>query len=184
MGNLIYDPEGNVIGKLPNKIVSHEYPNYPDNPPPDQPPTNAKNEVIIPRPKPVESLEITGWNAHFIGKRLFEIDKTGQSTKYIAMTGSVVNTDIKLQYNFRLVRIELKHTDTNKADSTDSLSATISRKKYGLWNVLAQNTAIVKADADFLFGETYEFLQTELRLALNTTSTDRIYVVIVIQLLN
>jgi len=100
------------------------------------------------------------------------------------MTGSAVNFDFRIPRAHRLLRIAFKHTASTKADSTDSLSLTVKRlMESGLWKKIFEDTAILVADIDALFGEKYESRPQSYRITANTTNTDLLYVEVFVQLL-
>lgn len=118
----------------------------------------------------------------YLGGKKYEL--TLKPPFYVVQTGSAVITNFRIQMPHRLIRVEAKHTNSSNADSSNALTWSLTR---AIANNLFQkliNYANV-ATIDFLeeFGEGYEFPDMEYQLITNTTSTDRFYLKITLQLL-
>lgn len=131
-----------------------------------------------------ERPNVTDCNVTYLGKRLYRVTPRVPNNFYIAMTGSDVNFDFSVDKSHRLVRMIVKHTDSSKDESMDSLSLTLQRMaESGLRVDLFEDTAILATDIVIEFGVKYEFGPTPYRLTGNSTNTDRLYVEWIIQLL-
>ena len=107
--------------------------------------------------------------------------------KYITMTGSDIITEVGILEPHILKKVELKHTDNAKAESTDTLKITFQRRME-LLDVLLHDLyedakGTKKSDIRLLFGENYEYPSQYYRLTLNSTNTDRIYLEIYVELI-
>lgn len=106
------------------------------------------------------------------------------SDGYIVQTGAAVTTYLELPVAHELIRVELKHTDNVDADSVDALTYSIARRATGnIFLVLASGAAVVVADIIETFGEDYPFGSSYYRLVTDTTNTDRIYPIVIIEAL-
>ena len=131
----------------------------------------------------IEHIDIEGsvlWEQRPIGKRQFEITLP---TKYKAMTGAAVTETLKIREWHRLIKIEIKHTDANKANSTDALTWFVERDFLGCTNGIKMISYTNSTVIDFseLFGEGYEYPQAEYRFSFNTTNLHRIYLKVFVQ---
>lgn len=118
----------------------------------------------------------------YIGGKKYEL--TLKPPQYILQTGSAVTTNIYIQMPHRLIKVEVKHTDSSNADSTASLTWSLTRAIAN--NLLEKLINYVSSTVtDFIekFGEGYEFPDMQYQLITNTTNTHRIYPKITIQLL-
>jgi len=130
----------------------------------------------------VRSLNLDDFDDRYLGKRLFEL--TLKSPFYVAQTGSAVTKIYKIPYNHRLVKVEVKHTDGNDADSTDAFTWSFSRQIVkNLFEKLIDYSS--STDTDFIewFGEGFEFPNMTYKFITNTTNGHRVYLKITIQLL-
>lgn len=123
------------------------------------------------------------WKIAYLGKKqyLFTL-----KDEYVLMTGSPVNLDFGIIKAHRLIKVELKHTNSAKTESIDALDITFQRKMEKLGSLLHdlfEESGIIKSDIRLLFGEKYEYLSQYYRLTLDTTETDRIYLEVYVQLM-
>jgi len=129
----------------------------------------------------IDNVDVT-----YLGKNLYEIVLKQTGNRYINQTGSNVALTFKFPFAHRLVRVELKHTDSSDADSTDALTWSLKRAfPDGLWLSIIAFTGSTVTDffeTDDL-GEQAEFPNMEYQLNTNTTNTDRCRVIMTIQLL-
>ena len=98
--------------------------------------------------------------------------------KFITMTGANVVTNLTILKGHKLKKLELKHTDSAKAESVVSLLITFQRileKLDSLPHDLFEETACEKSDKRVVFNSGYEYPSQTYRLTLNTTITHRIY---------
>jgi len=131
------------------------------------------NEDIV---RPSKDLDVT-----YIGNAEHLITL---KNKYIEMTGVNVIVELTVLKGHILKRLELKHTDSSKVESIDSLLITFQRRLEmldSLLHDLFEETACVKSDKRVIFG--YEYPSQTYRLTFNTTITDRIYPELYIELL-
>jgi hypothetical protein len=127
-----------------------------------------------------EGIDAKDFDVQHIGKRIYELTlKTP-----ITASGGAVNHDYVITEKHRLVRVEVKHTTSANVDSADAFTWALSKQIKGLFQKLVSYTASVASDFIELFGEGYEFSSTTYRLTENTTNTDRIYLKLVVQLLD
>ena len=124
------------------------------------------------------------WNITYIGngEHLLTL-----KNEYIEMKGSDVITEFGILEPHILKKIELKHTDNAKAESTNKLKITIQRRMELLDSLLMDLyedlKGTVKSDIRLIFEHNYEYPSQYYRLTLNTTNTDRIYPELYIELL-
>ena len=105
--------------------------------------------------------------------------------KFITMTGANVITNLTILEGHILKKLELKHTDSAKAESIVSTLITFQRileELDSLPHDLFEETACVKSDKRVIFNSGYEYPSQTYRLTLNTTNTHRIYVELYIAL--
>ena len=124
------------------------------------------------------------WNITYIGNGEYLITL---KNKYIPMTGVNVITEFAILEPHKLKKLELKHTNSAKAESSDNLKITFQRR-MGLLDALLHDlyedaVGTTASDKRFLFGDNYEYPSQYYRLTLNTTNTDRIYPELYIELL-
>lgn len=118
----------------------------------------------------------------YLGGRKYEL--TLKPPYYILQTGSEVITNIYIQMPHRLIKVEVKHANSSDADSTASLTWSLTRAiAKNLFEKLVSYTATATYDFLELFGEGYEFPDMQYQLKTNTTNTDRFYLKITVQLL-
>ncbi len=105
--------------------------------------------------------------------------------KFIPMTGANVVIEFGILEGHILRRLELKHTDSAKAESIDSLTITFQRRLEMLDSLLHDlfEETTTKSDKRVIFGSEYTYPSQFYRLTLNTTNTDRIYPEVYIELL-
>lgn len=120
------------------------------------------------------------WNVTEIGNGDYLLTL---KNKYIEMTGANVVTNFTILEGHTLERLELKHTDSAKAESVVSTLITFQRILEMLDSLphdLFEETACVKSDKRVIFG--YDYPSQSYRLTLNTTNTHRIYPEVYIRL--
>lgn len=114
-----------------------------------------------------------------LGGNLYALEPT---TGYILQTGAAVTVYLELPVKHRLVRVDIKHTDSADADSTDALAYSISKRHTGnIYIVLAADAACVVSDVIESFGEDFPMGNTNYLIVTTTTNTDRLYLVFVIE---
>lgn len=131
----------------------------------------------------VEQLEIKEtavWDQEFIGKRQYVLRL---KAKTITMTGSAVTRALTILEWHRIIKIEVKHTDSAKDDSTDALTWYLERKFFDCSSGIALASYTSSTISDFIeaFGEKFEYPRAEYELSFNTTNTDLIYLEVYIQ---
>ncbi len=139
-----------------------------------------KNGMSYPNP-----LNVKGFKVKYLGKRIYELTYYDEvnSLYYIGMTGSAVNTFLTINENHRLIKVELKLTDSSNADSTTALTSDLYRAiSEGLYLNVWSSTGI-EADRFKNFGEGYEYPDMTYKLSATGTNTDRLRVKFTIQLL-
>ena len=100
----------------------------------------------------------------------------------VTMTGSAVLTYLELPIRHRLLRFELKHTDSSDVDSVDALDYSLARRiTSNLFLVMASGRAITDSDIIETFGDDYPAGSTYYRTSLDTTNTDLIYPLFIIE---
>lgn len=132
-----------------------------------------------PYPQSLEGFDVTP-----LGKNVYELRLRTSNGLFIEQTGSNVATTADLKIPHRLCRIDLKHTNSSNADSTDALTWNAKRiTPYGLVINLAAYSGSNGTDFVEEFGEGYEFNSTQYQINTNTTNTDRVIVIFTVQLL-
>ena len=114
-----------------------------------------------------------------LGKGIFQV-----SLAVITCTGANVTQYFTIPFLHRMHRIDVKHTDSAKADSVDALTYSL---KYGtviapeLLFALEVNTATIVTDTSHIYSK---FVRSASRYQLisNTTNTDLLYVTLVIEI--
>lgn len=98
--------------------------------------------------------------------------------KYIPMTGANVITNVTILEGHILRKLELKHTDSAKAENSTATLITFQRileELDALPHDLFEETACEKSDKRIIFNSGYQYPSQTYRLTLNTTTTHRIY---------
>ena len=72
--------------------------------------------------------EIPGGKIRFLGHGHFSV-----TLDVIAQTGADVTTLLNIPFSHELTTITVKHTDANKADSTDAQTVTFNHRYDNLW---------------------------------------------------
>lgn len=131
---------------------------------------------------------IKNWSVKDLGKRQFELVYTpSEGVHYMTLTGSAVTVDLQIPHAFRLQRVEVKHTDSAKANGTDAFTWFFQVLDWsdGLPFKIISYTASVVSDFledDFL--EVYSYPQgSNFQFSLDSTNTDLAYLKVIIQLL-
>ena len=121
-----------------------------------------------------------GWQSLPLGQDMFWM----YPTTYIEQTGAAVEVALDIPFNFKLIAILLEHTDSSDALSTDALTWSFNvATRVGL----AQNFPIVSYTASVtsqfleIFGDDFVYPQGGYVLSMDTTNTDRVRVVLVLQ---
>ena len=130
-----------------------------------------------------KTLNLEDFDEIHLGKRVYEL--TLKTPYYVAQTGSAVTNTYKIPYHHRLVKVEVKHCDTNDADGTDAFTWSLSRQIVkSLFMKLIDYSGSTVTDFLHAFGEKYEFPNMTYKFITNTTATDRVYLKVTIQLLS
>lgn len=127
------------------------------------------------------------WYFDLIGKNIWKITYKGASNiTYIAMTGSDVTTELHIPFPHRWNSTHFRHADSSNDDSNAKLTITIRRAKTK--NTPAQFEEDMFHIANYqhvklteLWGEMFEREASTYNVIMNSTSTDRIYLVFYIQ---
>jgi len=125
-------------------------------------------------------------------EKLWDVEAIGNGdylltlkAKFIYMTGTNIITNFTILQGHILKKLELKHTDSAKAENTTATLITFQRileKLDALPHDLFEETACVKSDKRVVFNSGYEYPSQTYRLTLNTTITHRIYPELYIEL--
>jgi hypothetical protein len=129
-------------------------------------------------------LDVDNWNVNYIGGKTFLLTPKSPNNRYIAMTGNNVETLLKIDKNFRLLRITWIHsTATKTTKSEDSLIYSITRyDEDGIPEVEVADTTNAK-DASITYEENDgQFPACVLGFNFNTTLNDRIYLKVYVRL--
>jgi len=98
--------------------------------------------------------------------------------KFITMTGANVITNLTILEGHILRKLELKHTDSAKAENATATLITFQRileELDSLPHDLFEELACEKSDKRVVFNTGYQYPSQTYRLTLNTTITHRIY---------
>lgn len=130
------------------------------------------------RPKIV----LKDFDVEYLGKKLYKL--TLKDPFYVLQTGSAVTKNYKLPFAHRLVRVEVKHTDSSDADNTAAFTWSFAVQKVkGIFEKIIDYASATKTDFIWKFGEGWEFPNGVYKFITNTTNTHRAYLTMVIQLL-
>ena len=89
---------------------------------------------------------IPGANIRFLGHGHFEV-----TLDVIAQTGSAITTLLDIPFAHELTTIMVKHTDANRADSTDAQTVTFNHRYGNLWfNVWTINAGVASDNTNTL----------------------------------
>ena len=102
----------------------------------------------------------------------------------ITAIGSAVTQYFTIPFMHRLLRVEVKHTDSAYVDCTDALTYSLkygSTSKNSLLFAVAAKSATAVTDNAHIFSEFWRSM-TRYQLVTNTTNTDLIYVSLLIRL--
>lgn len=127
-----------------------------------------------------------GWKSIHIGKRIYKLVPTAG---YVTQTsaGAAHNHDFVVGLPFRLISFSMEHTDNANAASTVALTWSLNKyetSQLPLADPLVSYTSSTATYFKEIFGEGYEMDKGQMRLTTNTaTDTDRLHIVVYIQLL-
>lgn len=123
---------------------------------------------------------IVRWDFIPLGQNMFLIEPTTFSTA----TGAAINIDLAIPFPFKLIAILLEHCDAANALGTDALTWSFNilprRGLIHAFPIVSYTTSIASQFYE-IFGDDYVFPAATYRLIHNTTNTDRIRVLFVIQ---
>jgi hypothetical protein len=114
-----------------------------------------------------------------LGKGFYKID-----LPIIICSGSDITQYFIIPFNHQLHRLELKHTDSSNADSTDALTYYL---KYGstlspeLLFTIVKNIATLESDSAHLFKSYWRSL-SRYQLITNSTNTDKLYISLLVEI--
>ena len=123
-------------------------------------------------------LDVTGWEAKYIGKGLWNLLPGTNADRCMVMTGQAVTRDAHIPIPHRFVRFEWKHTDSSYADSVVATAAYLYRvdnepsyvtSTTGLQWTMYGEAASTASTTIVPFGESYEYLDCIYRLSFSTT---------------
>ncbi len=132
-------------------------------------------------------MDVDGWDERYIGKGIWELRPHIDDTYHnkIPMTGAAVEVTAHIPINFRLVRFEWKHLTAALVDGTDATEAMLIRDdNIPIPNLrwrLYYEAASVSSTTIVAFGEGYEYYRADFILRFNTTTTDWIAPILVLQ---
>lgn len=99
----------------------------------------------------------------------------------IECTGLDITTLFNIPFPHQLNLMELKHTDANYIDSTDSFGYSLSHRYNNMWVVLLSiNETFAYDILDEYIG--YVYNQTQYRLITNSTNLDHVSINIILQI--
>ncbi len=134
----------------------------------------------------VKSLELTFTGKDYVCKRIGNTALYCCKYKddYITTLGSgtPIISYLVIPYNFRITRLELKHTTSAKVDSKKILFWSLFRSLFDLY-IYVRAGSDAESDLVARLGTGYEYLSNTLKLILTSENTDRVYPVITIQVL-
>lgn len=105
-------------------------------------------------------------------------------TEHIEQTGAAVEIALDIPWNFKLIAILLEHTDSSDALSTDALTWSFNiatRTGLAVNFPIVSYTSSITSQFLEVFGNDYVYPQGEFILSTNTTNTDRVRVIIIVQ---
>jgi hypothetical protein len=128
------------------------------------------------------TLALSNLNDEYLGKNIYELTLKVGGQKYIGATGSDVITVFNIPFPHKLLKVEVKHTNSSNVDSTDALTWELVREMVSGLNVsMVSYTASVSSDFIETFGEEFVYPAKSYQFKQNTTNTDRVYVIFTIQ---
>ena len=99
----------------------------------------------------------------------------------IVCTGADVTTLFQIPFMHMLDKIELKHTDINGIDSTDSLQFSLSHRIYpNLWIMMSHISNLVDSDLIFVYND-YRYERGQYLINITSTNTTKVYLAIYIK---
>ena len=113
---------------------------------------------------------IPGANIRFLGHGHFSV-----TLDVIAQTGADVTTLLDIPFPHELTTILVKHTDANRADSTDAKTVTFNHRYDNLWFNIWKINAGVAPDTYGKFTETFK-LPGQYQIVSNTTNLDLLFI--------
>lgn len=128
-----------------------------------------------------DRLAVLGWEARPIGMGIWGLIPS--PIRYMTMTGSAVTLNAAVPIAHRLVRFEWKHTNSSQADAAGATAAILGTmdSATNLQTIIYAEAASTSANTVVPFGEGYEDYFTTYVLSFNTSNTDLIYPMLVIQ---
>lgn len=114
----------------------------------------------------------------YLGDHFFKIDMP-----VVGCTGADVITRLNIPYAFQFNRVEIKHTDSSNADSSNALTYGLDKKTWN--NLLMTYLAVTTSTASDIIQEfeEYFFEKGEFVLTTNSTNTELLYLSIYIRML-
>jgi len=112
-----------------------------------------------------------------LGSGIFKLD-----LEAITCTGADVTTRFNIPFMHDMKKMEIKHTDSAKADSVNALSYTVNHRHHpNLWLLLLNVTATTASDIIDEYIE-YYMQSGEYKLVTNTTNTEKLYISVYINI--
>ncbi len=129
------------------------------------------------QPGLASTLDVSGWEATYIGKGVWRLLPGTAADRCMTMTGAAVTLRAPIPINHRLVKFEWKHTDDAYADSAAATEAIMSRLDYEPQYVgtalkwrLYYEAASTSSTTVVPFGEGYEYVSCIYEVSFNTTN--------------
>jgi len=126
----------------------------------------------------------TGWEKPIhCGKRIY---KMIPDDNYFTCTNAAVNHDFQIAEPHRLINMEVQHTAAAGTLSTDALTWSFNRMEGSeMPNAVPLESVSESTQSNFhvTFGEKWEKDKGQYRFIENSTNTDRVYVILYIQML-
>lgn len=122
--------------------------------------------------------EFKGGKVEHVGKGIFRID-----LPVITCTGSDVTQYFMIPFHHRILRMEVKHTDSSYADSVNALTYSLkmgATVNPALLFAIVTNTATIVSDTAHLLD--FPRTQSRYQLITNSTNTELLYVALLIEL--
>lgn len=100
----------------------------------------------------------------------------------ITCTGATVNTRFNIPHMHELIKMGIKHTDSNNVDSVDSMTYSVSKRQNpNLWMLLLNINATTASDIMDEYID-YYMESGEYLIISNSTNTDRLHINIIVKI--
>ena len=112
-----------------------------------------------------------------LGQGRYQLD-----LKAIICTGATVNTRFNIPHMHELIKMGIKHTDSNNVDSVDSMAYSVSKRQNpNLWMLLLNISVTTASDIMDEYID-YYMESGEYLIISNSTNTDRLHINVIVKM--